>query len=161
MSSSHTNTIRRFFWKAMYVFFLIFDSCAWQWMINLCILSWTRCCGEGTNQRETRWFKETVDELFHWYGVFIIADYIPYLKWVTKLQGIDASLQALHTKLSTFLEQIVDEHRRNPNVVDNYTVKDFVDVLLTMPQEDGTGHLSDDTIQAIITVSGSIIRLVW
>ncbi len=108
----------------------------------------------GTNQRETRWFKETVDEMFHWYGDFIIADYIPYLKWVTKLQGIDASLQALHTKLSTFLRQIIDEHRRNPNVVDKYRVEDFVDVLLTMPQEDGTGHLSDDTIQAIITVSG-------
>ncbi len=95
-----------------------------------------------------------VDELFHGYGVFIIADYIPYLKWVTKLQGIDASLQALHTKLSTFLQHIIDEHKRNPNVVDKYTVKDFVDVLLIMPQEDGTGHLSDDTIQAIITVSG-------
>ncbi len=108
----------------------------------------------GTNQIETRWFKETVDELSHWYGVFIIADYIPYLKWVTKLQGIDASLQALHTKLSTFLQQIIDEHRKNPNVVDNYRVKDFVDVLLTMLQEDGTGHLPDDTIQAIITVSG-------
>ncbi|KAH8959949.1 hypothetical protein BDL97_06G104200 [Sphagnum fallax] len=110
-----------------------------------------RCGGVGTNQRETRWFKETVDELFHWYGVFIIADYIPSLKWVTKLQGIDASLQALHTKVSTFLQQIIDEHRRNPNVVDDDTVKDFVDVLLSMPQEDGTGHLSDDTIQAIIT----------
>jgi hypothetical protein len=108
----------------------------------------------GTNQIETRWFKEIIGEMFHWYGAFIIADYIPYLKWVTKLQGIDASLQALHTKLSTFLLQIIDEHRRNSNVVDNHTVKDFVDVLLTMPHEDGTGHLSDDTIQAIITVSG-------
>jgi cytochrome P450 len=113
-----------------------------------------RCCGVGTNQRETRWFKETVDEMFRWYGVFIIADYIPYLKWVTKLQGIDASLQALYTKLSTFIQQIIDEHRRNPNIVDNDTIKDFVDVLLTMPQEDGTGQLSDDTIQAIISVSG-------
>ncbi|KAH8959956.1 hypothetical protein BDL97_06G104900 [Sphagnum fallax] len=110
-----------------------------------------RCCGVGTNQRETRWFKETVDEMFRWYGVFIIADYIPYLKWVTKLQGIDASLQALYTKLSTFIQQIIDEHRRNPNIVDNDTIKDFVDVLLTMPQEDGTGQLSDDTIQAIIS----------
>ncbi len=112
----------------------------------------------GTNQIETRWFKEIIGEMFHWYGAFIIADYIPYLKWVTKLQGIDASLQALHTKLSTFLLQIIDEHRRNSNVVDNHTVKDFVDVLLTMPQEDGTGHLADDKIQAIIMVSGSIIR---
>jgi hypothetical protein len=112
----------------------------------------------GTNQRETQWFKEIVDEMFHWYGVFIISDYIPYLKWVTKFQGIDASLQALHTKLSTFLLQIIDEHRKNSNVVDNYTVKDFLDVLLTMPQEDGTGQLSDDAIQAIIWVSGSIIR---
>ncbi len=102
----------------------------------------------GTNQRETRWFKEIFDEISHWYGMLMIADYIPYLKWVTKLQGIDASLQALHTKLSTFLQQIIDEHRRNPNV------EDFVDVLLTMPQEDGIGTLSDDTIQAIITVSG-------
>ncbi|CAN5972819.1 unnamed protein product [Sphagnum jensenii] len=110
-----------------------------------------RCCGVGTNQRETRWFKETVDEMFRWYGVFIIADYIPYLKWVTKLQGIDASLQALYTKLSTFIQQIIDEHRRNPNIVDNDTIKDFVDVLLTMPQEDGSGQLSDDTIQTIIT----------
>ncbi len=73
---------------------------------------------------------------------------------MTKLQGIDASLQALHTKLWTFLQQIIDEHRKNPNVVDNYRVKDFVDVLLTMLQEDGSGHLLDDTIQAIITVSG-------
>ncbi|CAK9275169.1 unnamed protein product [Sphagnum jensenii] len=126
-----------------------------------------RCCGVGTNQRETRWFKETVDEMFHWYGVFIIADYIPYLKWVTKLQGIDASLQALYTKLSTFIQQIIDEHRRNPNVVDNDTIKDFVDVLLTMPQEDGTGHLSDDTIQALITdmlaagLDTSYVTLEW
>ncbi len=114
----------------------------------------------GTNQSQTRRFKEITDEMIHWYGVFIIADYIPYLKWVTKLQGIATSLQALHTKLSTCLQPIIDEHRRNPNVVDNYTIKDFVDVLLTMPQEDGTGHLSNDTIQAIIIVSGSIIRLV-
>ncbi|KAH9568060.1 hypothetical protein CY35_03G057600 [Sphagnum magellanicum] len=126
-----------------------------------------RYCGVGTNQRETQWFKETFEEIFHWYGVFIIADYIPYLKWVTKLQGIDASLQALHTKISTFLQQIIDEHRRNPNVDDNYTVKDFVDVLLTMPQEDGTGHLSDDTIQAIITdmlaagLDTSYVTLEW
>ncbi len=112
----------------------------------------------GTNQSQTKSFKEITSEMVHWYGVFIISDYIPYLKWVTKLQGIDASLQALHTKLSTFLQQIIDEHRRNPNVVDNYTIKDFVDVLLTVPQEDGTGHLSNDTIQAIIIVSGSIIR---
>ncbi len=63
-----------------------------------------RYCGVGTNQKEAQWFKEINAAIMHWAGAFIVADYIPYLKWVTKLQGVTASLQRLRIfKYSTIL----------------------------------------------------------
>jgi hypothetical protein len=77
---------------------------------------------------------------------------------VTKLQGIDTSLQTLRNEISKFITQIMDEHRAipstpNSNIED--VPKDFVDVLFATPQEDGIGHLTNDAIQAIIMVSGT------
>jgi hypothetical protein len=77
---------------------------------------------------------------------------------VTKLQGIDTSLQALRNELSNFITQIMDEHRTipstpNSNIED--VPKDFVDVLFPTPQEDGIGHLIDDAVQAFIMVNGT------
>jgi hypothetical protein len=117
-----------------------------------------RYCGIGSDNKEAQWFKELMDAITYWEGAFIISDYIPCLRWVTKLQGIDTSLQALRNELSNFITQIMDEHRTipstpNSNIED--VPKDFVDVLFTTPQEDGIGHLNDDAIQAFITVSGT------
>jgi hypothetical protein len=117
-----------------------------------------RYCGFGNDNKEAQWFKEISDQMTYWQGAFIISDYIPYLRWVTKLQGIDTSLETLRNEFSKFVTQIMDEHRAipstpNSNIED--APKDFVDVLFTTPQEDGTGHLSNDAIQAIIMVSGT------
>ncbi len=117
-----------------------------------------RYCGIGSDNKEAQWFKEITNAITYWEGAFIISDYIPYLRWVTKLQGIDTSLQALRNELSNFITQIMNEHRTipstpNSNIED--VPKDFLDVLFTAPQEDGSGHLTDDAIQAFITVSGT------
>ncbi|CAK9231513.1 unnamed protein product [Sphagnum troendelagicum] len=109
-----------------------------------------RYCGIGSDDKKTQWFKETIDAVQYWFGAFIISDYIPYLRWVTKLQGVDSSLQALRNQISNFVTKIMDEHRTTPSTPNSNiedVPKDFVDVLFTMPQEDGTGHLTDDTIQ--------------
>jgi hypothetical protein len=117
-----------------------------------------RYCGIGTYNKETQWFKEIINAVTYWEGALIISDYIPYLRWVTKLQGIDTSLQALQNELSNFIIQIMAEHRTipstpNSNIED--VLKDFVDVLFTAPQEDGTRHLTNDGVQAFITASGT------
>ncbi|CAM6011272.1 unnamed protein product [Sphagnum balticum] len=121
-------------------------------------------CGFGNDNKEAQWFKEISDQMTYWQGAIIISDYIPYLRWVTKLQGIDTSLQTLRNEFSKFVTQIMDEHRAipstpNSNIED--APKDFVDVLFATPQEDGTGHLSNDAIQAIIMVSTSTTTLEW
>jgi hypothetical protein len=117
-----------------------------------------RYCGTGSDNKEAQWFREMIDAITRWHGAFIISDYIPYLKWVTKLQGIDNSLQTLRNQISNFVTQIMDEHRTipsTPNSNNEDVTKDFVDILFTMPQEDGTGHLTDDAIQGFIMVSGT------
>ncbi len=50
----------------------------------------------------------------------------------------------------------MDEHRTTPSTPNSNiedVPKDFVDVLFTMPQENGIGHLTDDTIHGVIMVS--------
>jgi hypothetical protein len=123
-----------------------------------------RYCGIGNDNKEAQWFKKIIDAMTYWQGAFIINDYIPYLRWVTKLQGIDTSLQTLRNEISNFITQIMDEHRTIPSIPNRClkiedVPKDFVDVLFTTPQEDGIGHLIDDAIQAIIMVSGHMVVL--
>jgi hypothetical protein len=115
-----------------------------------------RYCGVGTNQKEAQWFKEINAAIKHWAGAFIVADYIPYLKWVTKLQGITASLQWLQIQISSFIPKIIDEHRNAPlttNASIHERAKDFVDVLIATRGENGIGYLSNEAIQDIIMVS--------
>jgi hypothetical protein len=116
-----------------------------------------RYCGVGTIQKEAQWFKETHAAIMHWAGAFIVADYIPYLKWVSKLQGINASLQRLNTEIASLIPRIIDEHRSaqlstNSSIHD--MAKDFVDVLIATHGVDGIGYLSNAIIQDIIMVSG-------
>ncbi|KAH9568081.1 hypothetical protein CY35_03G058800 [Sphagnum magellanicum] len=112
-----------------------------------------RYCGVGTNQKEAQWFKETLAAIMHWAGAFIVVDYIPYLKWVTKLQGINASLQRLNIEISSFIPRIIDEHR-NAQLSTNSSIhdmpKDFMDVLIATHGEDGIGYLSNAIIQDTI-----------
>jgi hypothetical protein len=71
--------------------------------------------GNVGGNKEAQWFKEIIDVTQYWYGAFIISDYIPYLNWVAKLEGIDTSLQALQNELSNFIVQIMDEHKTSPS----------------------------------------------
>ncbi len=109
--------------------------------------------GTKSDNKKIQWFKETIDAIQYWYGAFIISDYIPYLRWVTKLQGIDTYLQALQNQISIFVTHRTTPSTPNSNIED--VPKDFVDVLFTMPQENGIGHLIDDAIQGVIMVSGT------
>jgi len=104
-----------------------------------------RYCGNACGNKETQWFRQIIDVTQYWYGAFIISDYIPYLKWVAKLQGIDTSLQALQNELSNFIAQIMDEHKTSPST-QNWNIadvpKDFFNVLFATPQEDGFGNVT-------------------
>jgi hypothetical protein len=117
---------------------------------------------DKSRQNELHYFKEVTEQVSHWFGVLIISDYIPSLRWLVKLQGIQASLHALRDKKSQLIQKLILEHKKltievdqvkdssNENVAN--TFKDFVDVLLSAPREDGNGKLSEETIETIVLV---------
>jgi hypothetical protein len=117
---------------------------------------------DKSRQKELHYFKEVTEQVSRWFGVLIISDYIPSLRWLVKLQGIQASLHALRDKKSQLIQKLIMEHKKltievdqvkdssNENVAN--TAKDFVDILLSTPREDGNGKLSEETIETVVLV---------
>jgi len=68
-------------------------------------------------------------------------------------------MHALRSRIRQFVQTLLDEHHMRKSApttdseLDNDVPKDFMDVLLSMPGEDGTGTLSSDKIEAVVMVS--------
>ncbi|CAN5968622.1 unnamed protein product [Sphagnum jensenii] len=104
--------------------------------------------------QELQDFKDHFQNVMFWLGAFIIGDHIPSLKWLTKLQGVEAKMQKLDEKLTKSFQRLLDEHAKaTPNTRDSKNddlPKDFMDVLLKMPSEDGTGSLPLCTLKPLV-----------
>ncbi|CAN6584431.1 unnamed protein product [Malus baccata var. baccata] len=64
-----------------------------------------------------------------------IGDYIPWLSWFSRLNGLDAKQDDLAKRLDDFLETVVQEHMDGDGHVKNEDEKDIVDVLLSLQKE--------------------------
>jgi len=130
-------------------------------MSSNCVLLAIRFYGvEESRENDALHFKQIVDEVQKWFITLIISDYIPSLRWVAKLQGIEAALHTLRQKKSQFIQKLITEHKTatkdqvkdlgNKNTTNK--PKDFMSVLLSAPREDGTGNIDDQTIECLIMV---------
>ncbi len=143
LSNGKINIVINYEFKYIYIYILLFfPTCI---SMTKYMSPWVnRYCGNASGNKEAKWFKEIINVTQYRYGAFIISDYIPYLKWVAKLQGINTSLQAWQNELSNFIAQIMDEHKTSP-CTQNWNIedvpKDFVDGLFATPQEDGFRNL--------------------
>ena len=92
--------------------------------------------GDGTGRK----FKELLMEFGRLLGVFNVGDYIPWLSWVNFINGLDATVVKVAKEFDRFLDEVVNEHveRRKRGGVDE-KVKDFVDVLLDIQENNVTG----------------------
>jgi cytochrome P450 len=115
---------------------------------------------EESRETDALDFKQITDEVNRWFATLIISDYIPSLRWVARLQGIEAALHALRKRKSQFVQKLITEHKSlmattdqdedsgNKNTTNK--PKDFMSVLLSAPREDGTGNLDDQTIECVV-----------
>jgi hypothetical protein len=65
-------------------------------------------------------------------------------------------MQKLNIEMRQVFQSLLDEHKKGRSISEKDDVsssRNFMDVLLSTPQEDGTGHLPDHTIQTIVVVS--------
>jgi cytochrome P450 len=131
----------------------------------VCRVALGRKYGEGEGGRV---FKELLGEFVELLGVISVGDYIPWLVWVNRVNGLDGRAEKLAKQLDNFLERVIEEHidceksGSHDHVVslENDDQKDFVDVLLWIQKENVIGFPIDRvSIKAVILVSKTDIFL--
>ncbi|XP_060204543.1 cytochrome P450 71A4-like [Lycium barbarum] len=99
--------------------------------------------------------KALLEELLELLGIFNIGDYIPWLKWVNKITGLNTRVKKVAKDLDAFLESVIEE-RMIRNKKEEYSAgeaKDFVDILLEIQNGKETGFpLQRDSLKAILLV---------
>ncbi|XP_008239356.1 PREDICTED: cytochrome P450 71A22-like [Prunus mume] len=108
-----------------------------------------------------RKFKKLLVEFMILLGGFYVGDFIPWLGWVSQINGLDARVEKVAKEFDEFLDSVVDEHMCTLNMKgescgDNMSVegedgKDLVHLLLEIQKQNKTGSSIDrDSIKGII-----------
>ncbi|XP_058223396.1 cytochrome P450 81Q32-like isoform X2 [Rhododendron vialii] len=105
----------------------------------------------GGLEEETRKFKEMVTETFLLGGATNIGDFVPVLNWFG-LNGLDKRLKVLQHKRDTFMQDLIEKHRReNESENDQQRSKTMVDVLLSLKKDEPECY-TDEVISGIMQV---------
>ncbi|KMS95206.1 hypothetical protein BVRB_011340 [Beta vulgaris subsp. vulgaris] len=117
----------------------------------ICRVSFGRKYGEDKKSGvDFNVIKEFVELL----GVVNIGDFIPWLGWMNRFNGLNAKVERVAERFDLLLEDIITEHLNRLDQArdfDNYEAKDFVDVLLKAQREKSVGFtLERENIKAMI-----------
>ena len=98
-------------------------------------------------------FKETFTEFGVLLGIFPLWEYIPCLRWMRRIDGLDKRVERGVKKMDRFLESVIQEHRVRERREGDGGELDFVDILLDFQRENASlTPIEDDTIKAIVLV---------
>ncbi|XP_050377306.1 cytochrome P450 703A2 [Argentina anserina] len=106
--------------------------------------------------QEAMEFMHITHELFWLLGLIYLGDYLPIWRWVDPY-GCEKKMREVEKRVDDFHSKILEEHRRAKEGKSKTFVgeedgaeMDFVDVLLSLPGEDGKKHMDDVEIKALI-----------
>nr|ABW86890.1 menthofuran synthase [Mentha arvensis] len=90
----------------------------------------------------------TLNKFIELLGRFNVGDYVPWLAWINRINGVDAEVEKVFRKLDGFIEGILREYRMKN---DTHASTNFVDTLLQFQRESkDTNPVEDDVIKALI-----------
>lgn len=102
---------------------------------------------------EGRKFQKLLEEFMELLGCFSVGDYIPWLAWINRINGLDARVANVAKLFDEFLEGVIQQHR---DVGDDGSGLDFVDVLLQFQRESkDSSPVEDHTVKALVMVKKS------
>jgi len=110
---------------------------------------------KSSGPQEAMEFMHITHELFWLLDVIYLGDYLPMWRWFDPY-GCEKKMREVEKRVDDFHSKIIEEHRK----AREYKVRreesdgdmDFVDVLLSLPGEDGKEHMDDVEIKALIQV---------
>ena len=111
---------------------------------------------ESAGPQEAVEFMHITHELFWLLGLIYLGDYLPFWRWVDPY-GCEKKMREVEKRVDNFHTKIIAEHRRarerkRKEKDQDDGELDFVDVLLSLPGEDGKQHMDDREIKALIQV---------
>ncbi|KAL2465415.1 Cytochrome [Abeliophyllum distichum] len=134
-----------------------------QLLSNKRVQSFRHCAGQALGRKygigdEGIKFKLLLTDFVGLLGTFCVGDYIPWLAWISKFNGLNAKVEKVAKVFDEFLEGVVEEHRereKGEKKCDDSTSEtggsDFVDILLEIQRENRAGfRLETDVIKALI-----------
>ncbi|KAK6918147.1 Cytochrome P450 [Dillenia turbinata] len=110
---------------------------------------------QASGQVEAMEFMHITHELFWLLGLIYLGDYLPFWRWVDPY-GCEKRMREVEKRVDDFHTKIIEEHRKSREVKKKEGIgedngeMDFVDVLLSLPGEDGKDHMDDVEIKALI-----------
>jgi len=111
---------------------------------------------DASAQQEAYKFKELTFNILKLVTIRSIGDFVPWLKWVIIVSGLKSRMMKVKAMADVVLQEFL-EVKKNGKIInmknDDVHYEDFVDVLMAQPAEDETGHLSDNSIKAVIQVN--------
>lgn len=133
------------------------------------MISGKRCSGfeDGLGNVESRTFVKAIEEFMYLSGVFVMSDFIPFVKWLD-LQGYVRSMKRNAEKLDKIMNEWLEEHlhryKRNESVK-KLQERDFIDALLSLLGDNIDalihGYKSEDVIKATTLVCFSFPSLLF
>ncbi|KAJ0765862.1 putative cytochrome P450 [Helianthus annuus] len=94
-------------------------------------------------------FKNLLERTMTVLGSFSVGSYIPSLRWVDKLSGLEKKVDEVVKEFDEFLEGVIIEHEQKKEV--GAQGPDLVDILLEIQRDNLTGFsIERDTIKAIV-----------
>ncbi|KAK3036054.1 hypothetical protein RJ639_029807 [Escallonia herrerae] len=111
--------------------------------------------------QEAMEFMHITHELFWLLGLIYLGDYLPFWRWVDPY-GCEKKMREVEKRVDDFHMKILEQHRKKKQSEGERDDgdMDFVDVLLSLPGEDGKEHMDDAEIKALIQVQEELDRVV-
>ncbi|XP_010696013.1 3-beta-hydroxylase [Beta vulgaris subsp. vulgaris] len=110
----------------------------------------------GNHEGDIR-FEKLSEKVMKLLGAFSVGDFIPWLSWIDRVNGLEGRLEDVATRMDAFLEKVIQEHQyglSSQKTIHNESEKgenviNFVDILLEI-QRENKDALSVDNIKAVI-----------
>ncbi|KAL1368880.1 cytochrome P450 83B1 [Arachis hypogaea] len=101
---------------------------------------------EGAERSRFHSMLNKCEEMF---ASFFVSDYIPFLGWIDRINGLNKRLYENFKELDEFYQEVIDEHM-DPNRKTNPEEEDMIDVLLQLKKQRSFSiDLTYDHIKAI------------
>ncbi|KAL8547584.1 hypothetical protein ACS0TY_007057 [Phlomoides rotata] len=109
---------------------------------------------KNSESEQAKKFLKVVSEIMEILGGISIGDFVPWLSWISRVNGVDKRVERVVKEVDDILEGVIQEHVETKNQLGGDAGRNeqpFVDILLDIHNDSAAGASIDrDSIKAVI-----------